>query len=651
MGKAIVIALLALNLLAQQTRVVIPAAPDPGPAPKGTGAITGSVTDAVSGRAIAGAIVALENRVPGQPRRSYSQVTTPKGRFAFVDLPASDTYFLTTGKTGYLDSGYNRPDPRGPGAPIALADGQWIHDVRVTMALPGSISGVVADERGAPIVGAYVRVLPQVLISGRTQWLAGSVAVTDDRGVYRIPGLGPGKYLVSVPSVQATLPVGAAIRTPGAWSGTSMADLRMASDAAKAERLVVDAGDGEQVVVGRYATSPISADGRRTAYPITFYPNVPTPAAATPVDLRTSEDRAGVDFSLQPVRTSRVSGVVQGPPDAVGNLLLRLLPVGLEEFGQGSEAATTVTLADGRFTFFDVPEGSYILEARHSLLEFTYTSMPQGSTALPAPVPFSARSASGSGVAAAPPGVELSSLHDWSEESYWGQLRVDVSGQIVDGLALPLRRPVSLSGRVEWSPGDQPPSVVAAPTLEPADGRRSLGVLSPKGFSLDAQSRFTIEGLMAGEYVLRSRSQTVESIIWDGQDYTDRPFDGSAGRDIEGVVVTLTTKSSFVAGTVTDGTATMTSSAAVIVFPIERERWSGYGLNPTRLRSVLTTTDGHFRIDGLPHGEYNVIAVPVSQERAWLDPAFLASAVGRASHLRIDRSDSKIAGLTLSLVK
>src|SRR6476661_1152201 len=148
MGKAIIVALLALDLLAQQTRVIVPAAPDPVPASKGTGAITGTVTDAASGRPIAGAIVALENRVPGQPRRSYSQVTTPKGRFAFVDLPAADTYFLTTGKTGYLDGGYNRPDPRGQSAPIALTDGQWIHDVHVTMALPGSISGIVSAERG-----------------------------------------------------------------------------------------------------------------------------------------------------------------------------------------------------------------------------------------------------------------------------------------------------------------------------------------------------------------------------------------------------------------------------------------------------------------------------------------------------------------------
>lgn len=650
-GVAIVVALLALDLRAQQ-RIVVPAQPFSGPAPKGTAAITGTVTDGISGRPIAGAIVALENRVPGQPRRSYSQVTTPTGRFAFIDLPAADTYFLTAGKTGYLDGGYNQPDPRAPGAPISLADGQWMRDVRVTLALPGSISGIVSDERGEPIVGAYVRVLPQVLITGRTQWLAGAVAVTDDRGAYRIAGLGPGKYVVSVPSVQATLPAGATIKPPGAGSGTSMADARMAMDAAKADRLVVDAGGGEQLVVGRYAVPPPpTANGQATAYPIVFYPNAATPANATPVELRASEDRAGIDFGLQPVPTARVSGVVQGPSDAIGTLLLRLVPIGLEELGQGSEAATTVTFADGRFTFLNVPAGSYVLEARHALLQFSYTSMKEMATALPAPVPMSTRNAAAGGVIAAPPGVEYTSLRDGSEISYWAQLRIDVSGPNIDDVVLPLRRPATMTGRVVWAPGVTPPSSMPLAVLEPADGRLSLGMPStsrPLG-----GATFTIDGLMAGEYVLRMKYGlgTVESIVWDGQDYADRLFDTSNGQDITDVVVTLTTKTSSISGMVNDNGATLTTGAAVIAFPIERDRWKNYGFSPIRIKSVLTTAGGRFQIDGLPPGEYNVIAVPAAQERAWLDPAFLAGAAARASHVRVEGTDAKIAGLALSVIK
>jgi hypothetical protein len=143
----------------------------------------------------------------------------------------------------------------------------------------------------------------------------------------------------------------------------------------------------------------------------------------------------------------------------------------------------------------------------------------------------------------------------------------------------------------------------------------------------------------------------VESITWDGQDYTDRPFDGTPGKDITGVVVTLADASSSVSGLVTDGTATMTSGAAVIAFPVERKGWSNYGFNPARLRSVLTTRDGRYRVDGLPPGEYYFLAVPAPQERAWLDSAFLEGHAAQASRVRIDRSDATIANLSLSLVK
>lgn len=405
------------------------------------------------------------------------------------------------------------------------------------------------------------------------------------------------------------------------------------------------------MIVGRYAVSPPpTPDGHRTAYPIAFYPNVASPAEATALDIRVGEDRSAVDFQLRPVRTARVSGVVVGSPDAIGNLLLRLIPIGLEELGQGSETATTVTSADGRFAFVDVPDGSYAIDMRHTRVELTYTSANSVSTALPAPVPFPARVASSRGVAAAPPGVELSALSDGANVSYWARQRVEVSDQDI-GVEIILRRPASMSGQIVWAQGTKPVSMM--PMLEPADGQRSLGFLLSPPRGREMPTTFLFEGLLDGQYLLRVglSNAAVESITCNGRDYTERVFDASAGQDITNVVLTLTTASSSVAGIVSDGVGPIATGAAVIAFPVEREGWSNYGFTPTRLKSVLTTGDGHFQIDGLPAGEYYFVAVPASQERAWLDPSSLAGFAARASRVRIDRSDTKVANLSLSLVR
>jgi len=662
-GIGTVLVLMAFDLHAQQMRVVVPAQQTPEVPTTGKAAITGVVVDSVTDRPVAVAVVTLEERRPGERRRSYAQVATATGRFAFVDLPASDWYFLTAGKPGYLDGGYRRADPRGPAAPISIGDGQWLRDMRVTLTRPGSISGTVVDERGEAVVGAYVRVLPHVLVAGGIQWMAGPVAQTDDRGAYRIAGLGPGRYVVSVPSVQATLPASASIRPPGASAGTSISDLNTAREAAQGERLLVDLGGGRRVVVGRHAIPPPPAPGgRRTAYPITFHPNVTTPADATSIELGLGETRLNVDVHLQPALTAHVSGRLIGPPDAVGNQLLRLIPIGLEELGQGSEAATTVTLADGRFDFLDVPAGSYLAELTHSRLELTHESVSDASTAVPAPVAFPSNRASSMPVHAAPPGVSLLALSRESADgaNYWARMLVTVSGADIDSLDVPLRRAVTLTGRIVQTPTSGPPVRFPTLVLEPADGRRSLGMpmsmpVGPRPSEPPAPGTpvpFAVRGLLPGEYLLRVflGIAKVQSVTWDGRDYTNRPFDATSGRDITGVIVTLTTASSSISGVVSDA-GELPSGTAVIAFPAEREAWTNYGFSPPRFRSALATSDGRYQIDGLPAGEYYLVAVPAAQERAWLEPVFLTVHAARATRVRVERPDTTLTNVALRVAR
>jgi hypothetical protein len=128
----------------------------------------------------------------------------------------------------------------------------------------------------------------------------------------------------------------------------------------------------------------------------------------------------------------------------------------------------------------------------------------------------------------------------------------------------------------------------------------------------------------------------LKSVVWNGREMRDRPFDASSGADFKDVLVTVTSRSAQIVGAVRGLEDTYRSDAVVLCFPVERERWSRYGLRPDRIRSVSVTTTGHYSLTPLPAGEYYVIALPGSQRRAWTDPAFLAAAAPLASRVRVD---------------
>ena len=63
-------------------------------------------------------------------------------------------------------------------------------------------------------------------------------------------------------------------------------------------------------------------------YPTQFFPGTPSAAQATTLTLKSGEERSGVDLTLSPAKTARVSGNVLGPDGPVANVALRLVPEG-----------------------------------------------------------------------------------------------------------------------------------------------------------------------------------------------------------------------------------------------------------------------------------------------------------------------------------
>jgi hypothetical protein len=611
----------------------------PPPQARATGAITGVVVDGSTNAPVEGAVVFLRLSGPTQVRQTR-QITDDKGRFAFIDLPPGDNYTLSATCTGYAGSTYGRDYQSAVNAarPIAIAEGEWFAGARITMWPSPSVSGTVTDEAGEPVVGAYVRVVPLFSAGGHDHIAAGPIAITDDRGMYRIGNLTPGRYLVQVPSVQATAP---ASYTDAQLSGFTPQFEASERASGRAISIVPSLGvdPAARLVVGQYATPPPPVNGRLQAYPITFHPSATSLERATVLELKAGDERSNVDVRLMAVPTARIAGTVRGAPESFPMLILRLLPSGLEELGLGSEAAIATVAADGSFVFLGVPAGSYVIESTGAVAQYTMEplgSPGSNSNQLPRPLGQSGGYSADS-VKAAPPGMSFMVQSGRAfDAGTFGRLPVTVDARDQTGLVLSLRSTSTLRARVvfERDPNQQAAAPQTFPLyLEPANGDARLGRPQRKFAVADPVFEF----VQPGEFFLRGtgyQGWIVKSILWDGREYADRPFDLAATPDISGVVITATNAAPILTGAVRDARGSAVD-AAVIAFPVDPAGWSNYGFTPPRIEATTASTTGVFRMRPLPAGDYYIIAVPRAQVDAWMDPAFFKRAAPNATQVTL----------------
>lgn len=626
--------------------------PSPQTSVTGTGAISGIVVDEATGRPLAGAIVAFasmsrgRNTVPIRP-----QATDAQGRFIFTDLPASD-YTVLASRIGYVDGSSGLLSGTRDLTRVTLAPGQWISDLRIALSRLTAINGTVVDETGEPVVGAYVRALREVFVGGHIHLASGLATRTDDHGIYRIAGLAPGNYIVMVPSVQWTVPVEA---TDQELFPTviPLINGRIANPPQPRADPAIPIGDRSRWIMNAYLPPAAAAGGALSAYPITFYPAARTLAEATTVEVKQGDERIGIDIQIAPVRTWRVSGTVQGPSGAMlKGLPLRLMAAGLEDLGNGGETATTVVSADGTFTFANVPAGDYTALFSTSRMEYSFGDR---ASSIEYPMPSAPGAPSGNNgggtISGALPGLEYGYSNPQGAVRYAGRAQMVVSGADVTDLLVALKPSSSISGRIVHEtkaarPGPPYDSVQAVP----ANGDAFLGMPTEFATVTGSDLTFRIPGLQAGPYVLRMSGGLVKSITCEGQDYTYKPFDGSAGRDYSDVLITLTDAGASLEGSVRDSQNRVAARGAVIIFPVEREQWSGYGLTARRISSQ-SLGNGRYVTKSLPAGAYFAIAVDESLRNAWVDPKFLEIAVHQASRTTLNWGETKTLDLVLKSVK
>ena len=148
--------------------------------------IEGTVLERQTGRALARARVLLMPISAGGAQTSV--FTDTHGGFSIQ--AAAGAYVLNVERRGYAPAFYGQKTWNSPGTPIVVeSEGRFAANVQLSRL--GAILGQVLDENGVGLpdfqVYAYRDTKPLQLTAQ---------GVTDDRGVFRIGGLSPGRYRV-----------------------------------------------------------------------------------------------------------------------------------------------------------------------------------------------------------------------------------------------------------------------------------------------------------------------------------------------------------------------------------------------------------------------------------------------------------------------
>jgi protocatechuate 3,4-dioxygenase beta subunit len=166
------------------------------PIPKPTATVQGRVT--LDGSPYAGGIMLLQSdeREPDEMLTAPpapTAVTDSDGRFRFAQV-AAGKYHVTMHAQAYVLL-------TGPSSAITVGEGDAIENQDFKLTRGGVITGKVTDPEGHPRIEEMVSLALVEAANGERRLNSFSSRQTDDRGVYRLFGVPPGKYKVMAQTV------------------------------------------------------------------------------------------------------------------------------------------------------------------------------------------------------------------------------------------------------------------------------------------------------------------------------------------------------------------------------------------------------------------------------------------------------------------
>ena len=431
--------------------------------------IRGLVLENSSGRPLARARVSLAP-VAGSNGAGRSARADLSGVFEFTSLPAG-VYLVSAARTGFLPAEYGQKNFRSAGQPIVLEQSATAA-VEIRLKRFAAIAGTVFDENDVGIpdidVVAYRDKRPPQL-AGR--------ATTDDRGMYRITGLEPGRYLVRSAAKQFE---------DGGYIPTFSKQTASAEEAQSVEAALDELTDNADVramagslvklsgTVVVYPKQPVTVTlaselGRETFMtssefhfgPLVpgryeLYAEAPDAMMGGYLPLQLESDRSDIRLALSSIQAPQISIRGDGGKP-VANAKVQLMARRVDLAGAGPSRTMPNWLGPGRWELMMAPQLNYYVSG------FTFN----GAT--------------------------------WGEPGYrtdlWNRMVVEGgSAQIMVTLA---SNPGSMEGAVT---ADQAAAVGAMVFAEPWDPEQRKRLGDPRATRTDVHGHYKFQGLAPGSY-------------------------------------------------------------------------------------------------------------------------------------------------------
>ena len=168
--------------------------------------------------------------------------------------------------------------------------------------------------------------------------------------------------------------------------------------------------------------------------------------------------------------------------------------------------------------------------------------------------------------------------------------------------------------------------------------------LDEAGSIIEGSTQKDVKLFIGSEYL--PKGWMLKSVLANGVDVTDTGIDFKPGETHTGIEVVLTSKVTWISGSLKVPTGAQVRDYTLVVFSDDPQRWTMP--NSRYVLRAQPDEDGRFEISNLPEGGYYAAATDEILQEEWSDPDVLDRLKATATKVTLSEGTIKVLELKLS---